>query len=220
MGASACYKSGVLRLGCRLPVDPSLKQALHSTRWRIAAVAALVAIAVIFFLGGFRQAPPKRTPQAGIGERVVSGALAVRALRAWVDTKDPRGYTDSYLGKHFLVLEAEVENLTTTSSDFYLNQDLRWLSSMDDQSGAQLDLAYLADDMSPLDKLHPAMLSHVFIVWKIPSDQPLVQPFRFGLYRREYVKKAYVNNESGWIQGGPGVTLKIEAEDRRGGDKP
>lgn len=201
-------------------MDPSLKQALNSTRWRIAAVAALVAITVIFFLGGFRQAPPKRTPQAGVGERVVSGALAVRALRAWIDTKDPRGYPDSYLGKHFLVLEAEVENLTTTSSDFYLNQDLRWLSSMDDQSGAQLDHAYLADDMSLLDTLHPAMVFHVFLVWKIPADAPLVQPQRIGLFRRQYIKKAYVNNESGWIQDGPGVTLKIEVEDRRSGDGP
>ncbi len=201
-----------------MPSDFSFKQALHSTRWRVTVVVALIAVAVIFALGGFRQAPPQRTPHVGAWERMASGALAVRASRAWVDTKDPKGYADSYRGMHFLVLSAEVENLTTKSSGVYLSQDLRWLSSQEDQTGARFDRAYLADDMSLLDTLHPAMPVHVFIVWKIPADQPLVQPLRFGLYERHYVKKAYVNNESGWIQDGPGVVLKIEAEDRRAGD--
>lgn len=200
-----------------MPLDPSFKRALHSTRWRLAAVAAAIALAATFLLGGFRQAPPKRTPQAGAGERVVSGVLAVRALRAWAGHEDPKGHPDRFGGKDFLVLEAVVENRTAASSNYYLPQDLRWLADQGDQKGSQADRIYLADDMSLLDYLHPDMPVHVFMVWKIPAGRPLSQPQRFGLYERRFLKKAYVSNESGWVQDGPGVALKLVAEERRSG---
>ncbi len=203
-----------------MPLDPSLKQAMHSTRWRVAFAVAVLALVATFLLGGFRQAPGKRLAQAGPGERVASGALAVQALRAWVDRKDPRGYPDSIGGQDFLVVEAVVENLTDASSNYYLSQDLRWLTGQADQKGSVADRIYLADDLTLHDYLHPRMPTRVLLLWKLPSGQALVQPMRFGLYKRRFAEKAYVSNESGWLQDGPGATLKLIADDRRGKASP
>lgn len=195
-------------------LDPSLKQALHTTRGRVMLVLAALALAATAALGGFRAAPPKRTGVVGAGERAVSGALAVQPLRAWADHTDPRGLKD-LSGQDVLVLEAVVENLTDASSSYYLMQNLRWLTSPEDNTGQQADRVYLADDLSLYDSLHPRLSVRLFLCWKLPKGQALPQPVCWGLYQRRYVEKAYINNESGWTQDGPGFSLKLDAQDRR-----
>lgn len=201
-----------------MPLDPFLKQAVHSTRWRIAAVVVILAVIATALLGGFRSAP-KRVGASGPGARVTVGALAVQPLRAWVDRRDPKGFEDRS-GKDVLVLEAVVENLTKASSNYYLPDDLRWLTGAEDYKGSKADVIYLVDDLTLHDYLHPRLPMRVLLCWKIPKDQSLPQPARWGLYQRRFVEKAYVNNESGWMQDGPGMTLKLPVEDRRTGAAP
>lgn len=201
-----------------MPLDPSLKQAVKSTRWRIAAASALIALIATALLGGFRFAP-KRTGQIDAGKRATSGALAVQPMRAWADRRSPKGIEDRS-GQDFLVLEAVVENLTKASNNYYLSDDLRWLTSTQDQKGRKPDVVYLTEDMTIYDYLHPKMPTRVLLCWKMPKDQPLTQPMRWGLYKRRFVEKAYISNESGWMQDGPEVTLKLPVEDRRSGAAP
>lgn len=213
--ARLCYKTPVVGIRWCRPLDFSLLQhALRTARGRFALVLAALALLATFLLGGFRPAPPKRTPVAGAGERVVSGALAVEPVRAWLDRRSPRGYEDSS-GQDFLVLEAVVENLTDASSNHYLQDDLRWLADMDDQKGREADVVYLADDLSLFESLHPRLPVRVLLCWKIAKDRPPERPMRWGLFQRRYFEKAYVNNESGWKQDGPGYSLKLVADDRR-----
>ena len=191
-----------------------MTQALRTTRGRLLLVLAALALVATAVLGGFRTAPPKRTGIAVAGDRVVAGALAVQPLRAWVDRVDPRGRKD-FGGQDTLVLEAVVENLTDASAS-HLTQDLRWLSSPSDNAGQVVDRIYLADDLDSFDLLHPRVPVRLFLCWKLPKGQALEQPMRWGLYLRHYAEKAYINNESGWVQDGPGFSLKLVAEDRRG----
>lgn len=196
-------------------LDPSLLQAARSRRWQAAAVLALVALVAAALLGGFRRSPAKTVPLHAAGERVAAGALAVKPLRAWLDTRNPRGVADTTGQREFLVLEAVAENLTRASNGWYLDSDLRWLASREDQAGAKPDLIYLAEDKALTHVLQPHLPVQLLLVWKIPPGRSAAEPMRWGLYGRRFVEKTFLTTESGWLQDGPAATFKLAVEDRR-----
>jgi hypothetical protein len=196
-------------------LDPSLLQAARSRRWQAAAVLGLVALVAAALLGGFRRAPAKTVPLHAAGERVATAALAVKPLRAWLDTRNPRGQADTTGQREFLVLEAVAENLTPASNGWYLDSDLRWLASREDHAGAKPDLIYLAEDKTLTHVLQPHLPVQLLLVWKIPPGRATAEPMRWGLYGRRFVEKTFLTTESGWLQDGPAATFKLAVEDRR-----
>lgn len=203
-----------------MPIDPFLKQAATSTRWRIAAAIFLLAVIVTAALGGFRLAPKTAAKSEELGKRVATNALAVQPLRVWLDASHPVGLAPSTPPVDYLVLEAEVENLTKLSNSYFLANDLVWLTGLQDQKGKRADVIYRVDDTTILGNLQPKLPVRVRLTWKLPRGQALSSPVRFGLYARRYVEKTYLTGESSWLQDGPGVTLKLPAEDRRVGSAP
>lgn len=193
-----------------------LIQAARNSRWQIAAALAAVVVALVALAGGFRVAP-NVVPQYGLQQRVAAGALAVTVHGAWIDTRSPDGYEDTLTHRHFLVLDAIVENLTDQSNNWYLRDDLRWLRDRSDSQGTPFDTAYLADDGTVLAALQPHLPAHVLMYWKVVPGQSAAEPMRWGLYRRSYYPKAYITNESGWLQVGPAASFKLVAQDRRRG---
>lgn len=191
-----------------------LIQAARNPRWQIAGVLAAIAVVAVALAGGFRESR-HTVPQHGVQQRVMAGALAVTVLGAWLDTRGPTGYPDSLTHRHYLVLDAVVENLTDQSNNWYLRDDLRWLRDHDDQKGAPPDATYLADDGTLLTALQPHLPVHVLLTWKVAPEQSAAEPMRWGLYQRSYYPKAYISNESGWLQDGPGASFKLAVEDRR-----
>lgn len=203
-----------------MPLDPSLKQAVKSTRWRIAAAVVLLAAIVTAALGGFRFAPKTSAKSEELGKRVTTNALAVQPLRVWLDTNHPVGLATPTPPVDYLVLEAEVENLTRQSNNYFLASDLVWLTSQDDQKGKRADATYRVDDTTLLGNLQPKLPVRVRLSWKLPHGAVLPSPLRFGLYARRYVEKTYLTGESTWLQDGPGATLKLPVEDRRNRSVP
>lgn len=203
-----------------MPLDPSLKQAVKSTRWRIAAAVVLLAVIVTAALGGFRAAPKTSAKSEELGKRVATQALAVTPLRAWLDAKHPLGLADPTPPVDYLVLEADVENLTQRSNNYFLASDLVWLTGQEDQKGKRSDATYRVDDTTILGDLQPKLPVRVRMTWKLPRGQALASPVRFGLYARRYVEKTYLTGESTWLQDGPGMTLRLPVEDRRGRSAP
>lgn len=203
-----------------MPPDSFLQQAVKSTRWRIAAVIFLFALIVTAVLGGFRFAPKASAKSEELGKRVATDALAVQPLRVWLDANHPVGLAPPSPPVDYLVLEAEVENLTKRSSNYFLSSDLVWLTTRQDQKGTRADVIYRIDDSTILGDLQPKLPVRVRLTWKLPRGQALPSPIRFGLYARRYVEKTYLTGESTWLQDGPAATLYLPVEDRRGGSAP
>lgn len=203
-----------------MPLDPSLKQALSSTRWRIAIALALIAAVATALLGGFRYAPKTSAKSEELGKSVTTQALAVQPLHVWLDANNPVGRANATPPVDYLVLEADVENLTKQSNSYFLASDLVWLTGQEDQKGKRADLSYRVDDGTFLGDLQPRLPVRVRLAWKLPRGQALPSPVRFGLYARRYVEKTYLTGESTWLQDGPGATLKLPVEDRRAGAAP
>jgi hypothetical protein len=190
-------------------------QAVRNPRWQAVFFLALVAIVLTALLGGFRQAAPKVVPTYAAGARVSSKALAVQPLQAWLSSRNPQGYADANTHEDFLVLEANVENLTRLSNNWYLGSDLRWLTNKDDQTGTKPSIIYLADDNSLFESLQPHLPTRVLLTWKIPPGHAVSEPMRWGLLGRKFVEKTFLTTESGWLPDGAVATLKLPVTDRR-----
>lgn len=183
--------------------------------WQAAAALALVALAVTLALGGFRSATAKAKPlpRSGAGQPLRSGAMTVTPLRAWLAHYPPGGRVDP--ATLYLVLEAEIENRTDRSFNGYgfLREDVVLVGGQGEPTPP--DTLKLADDHSNLGALQPRLRQRVELVWTLPpGNEAPAQPL-FGLFARDYVAKAYLNDASGWIQGAPQALMQLPVQDLR-----
>ncbi|NUO75654.1 MAG: hypothetical protein HOQ32_06530 [Lysobacter sp.] len=183
--------------------------------WQAAAAVAAVALVATFALGGFKQAKSqtKPLPQYSAGQRVLSGAMAVTPLRAWVARYRPGGQIEP--DQLYLVLQADIENLTERSfGGFgYPLKDLILVSAT--REPVRADNLQMADDHGVIGDLHPRMVQRVDLVWKLPPAYVYAPRQTFGLFARDYKAKAYLNDESGWMQGDPMAKLELPVQDLR-----
>jgi hypothetical protein len=202
-----------------MKADPEFVKTLRNPRWQIAGAMAVITIIVVALLGGFREAKP-HLPHFGPGQQATTPALAVTLAKAWIDTRGVNGYEDTLNHQHYLVLDAVVTNLTNKSNNWYLRNDLIWIIGQGaGQKTVKADAIYLAGDHTLLDNLQPQLPTHVLIAWKIAPETTVGSSLQWGLYSRHYLAKAYISNESGWLQDKPAAMFTVPVEDRRDSHK-
>lgn len=202
-----------------MKADPELVQTLRNPRWQVAGVIAAIGVIAVALLGGLREAKP-HLPQYGPGQHVITPALAVTVDKAWIDTRGVNGYEDTLNHRHYLVLDAVVTNLTDKSNNWYLRDDLiQVIGQGADQKTVRANAIYLAGDHTLLDNLQPQLPTHVLMVWEIAPETTVGATLQWGLFSRHYLAKAYISNESGWLQDRPAAMFTLPVEDRRHSDK-
>ncbi|MEH6418589.1 hypothetical protein [Pseudomonas sp. CGJS7] len=195
-----------------------LVKAARNPWWQAAAAVAAIALVLTFALGGFKQAKSvtKPLPQYPAGHRFQGGAMAVTPLRAWVARYKPGGQIDSFNpDKQYLVLQADIENLTPRSFGglTYPIKDLILVSKGGEPVLA--DTVLIADDHTIASDLHPRLKQRVDLVWPLPKDYAHSPQATFGVFARDYKAKAYLNDEGAWMQGNPAAKFKIPVQDLR-----
>lgn len=186
--------------------------------WQAAAAVALLALVLTFVLGGFRDASGKAhpLPRSGADKTLRSGAMAVTPRQAWLAHYPPGGRVDPADPQAlYLVLEADVENLTERSFNGYgfLREDVVLVDARGEPT--RPELLKRADDHSILTALQPRLTQRVELVWPLPAGATVPAQPLFGLFARDYVAKAYLNDQGGWMQGAPKALMQLPVRDLR-----
>ncbi|TMN25100.1 hypothetical protein [Pseudoxanthomonas sp. X-1] len=186
--------------------------------WQAAAAVALLALVITTALGGFGDASgkPHPLPRSGADTTLRSGAMAVTPRRTWLAHYRPGGRVDPADPQAlYLVLEADIENLTGRSVNGYgfLREDVVLVDARGEPT--RPDVLQLADDHSTLTGLQPRLRQRVELVWSLPAGTAVPAQPLFGLFARDYVAKAYLNDQGGWMQGAPMALMQLPLRDLR-----
>lgn len=208
-----------------MAIKDDLNKRIRHPGWQAAAVLVLIAIVVTAALGGFRKAASRQSyPQYGISQTLHNGALSITPLRAWVARHKPGSPVYDFDKKQYLVLQLRVVNTTEASSKTYLSQDVVWLppEHTPGAEGVESRIELASHDHSIGVDLHPRLPTDVDLVWELPPDRVLPARLTWGVLKRRFVEKAYLQGDAFWISDGPQAKLLLPVENRlaESGDTP
>lgn len=198
-----------------------LSEWISAHRWQswLLASLAVIAVAIAWRMGGFREARPQAPPVYGPGKTLVTGEWTLQVLSAAITDAHPAGLRAPPDGA-FLVVEVRAENRTDRSSNT-LSNALRWLngSSADKEpvlQGETGDQALLRAPPSFGATVHPGIPERVAVIWKLtPPVKPLTS-VRLRVIGREFIRRDSLTGHGNWLRDHPVAELALPVQDRRG----
>ena len=179
--------------------------------WRAVIIAGALAMLGVLVLGGFGRASSARYADAResrAGQRVETGAFAMKPLCAWTSDLSP-GQPQGMRGqRRFLILRMQVESLADDwlAMGAYLGKDVVWLA--EDAGPLEPKYTQRSDDYTP-PVLQPALPVNVDLVWEVPAGTAAPRQATWGIYRRRHVERGYLAGDEFWVQDGRGYRLQL-----------
>jgi hypothetical protein len=168
-------------------------------------IGGMAAAAVSFATAVYDAANPAPVVKAAKGEAIDTGRWLVTINEATMASVPPTG-TEPLEPKRFLVVDLELDNRTTSSSNVFLS-----LVTIKGEGTAPSSkpVYYLARDKWIASAINPNMPEKLIAVWEWPMDRPEPDRLSLSIGKQIYKPRDNLYGAPGWFDDGEAAVVEL-----------